>query len=101
KPPRNIAAPPASAPRPRASVVQNAERLSRRRQPKLTITASTRLTQNASQAPIEDGQCNPKVTWPSSKMGTPRKSTKYSARPKSRASQKPRYQNGLERSETT
>src|SRR5262249_11854401 len=101
KPPRNITAAPAMPPRPRASVVQNADRLSRKRQPKLTTTASSVLSANASQAPGEEGQCSPKRTCPHTRIGNARNATKYAARPRSRASQKPRYENGLLRSETT
>jgi hypothetical protein len=91
----------ASAPRPRASVVQNAETLSRKRQPKLTMTASTMLQPNSSHAPAEDGQRSPNASWPIRSVGKARNSTKYDARPRSRASQNATYENGLARSDTT
>src|SRR5438132_1672852 len=80
----------ARAPSPRASVVQNADTFRRKRQPKLTSTANTTLRRKADQAPSDEGQCSPNSTWPTSRIGTARNAVKYAARPKSRASQKPR-----------
>src|SRR5438105_9175762 len=101
KPPRNSDAASAIEPSPRASVVQNAETLSRKRQPKLTTTDRHRAVLNASQAPTDDGQCRPYSSCPVSRIGAARKTTKYAARPRSRASQKPTYEKGLLKSETT
>src|SRR5215813_1878108 len=100
-PPRNIEPTLASEPRPRASVVQNAETLSRKRQPKLTMTASTTLQPKSSHAPTEDGQRSPNTSWPIMSVGKARSSRKYDARPRSRANQNARYENGLARSDTT